>query len=51
MKMDSARRVFLLLKSQRVEFVGDVQENDDFETPRVDRAACVCFAFKSARVS
>ena len=28
-------------KRQRVEFVGDVQENDDFETPRVDRAAHV----------
>ena len=29
------------IKRQRVEFVGDVQENDDFETPRVDRAAYV----------
>ena len=29
------------IKRQRVEFVGGVQENDDFETPRVDRAACV----------
>ena len=29
------------IKRQRVEFVGDVQENDDFETPRLDRAACV----------
>ena len=29
------------VKSQRVEFVGDVQENDDFETPRLDRAAYV----------
>ena len=30
------------MKLQRVEFVGDIQENDDFETPRVDRAAlCV----------
>ena len=29
-------------KRQRVEFVGDVQEhNDDFELPRVDRAAYV----------
>ena len=29
---------------QRVEFVGGVQENDDFETPRLDRAAYVfCF--------
>ena len=26
---------------QRVEFVGDVQENDDFEFPRLDRAAHV----------
>ena len=26
-------------KCQRVEFVGDVQENDEFETPRLDRAA------------
>ena len=29
------------LKRQRVEFVGDVQENDDFESPRLDRAAYV----------
>ena len=29
------------IKRQRVDFVGDVQENDDFETPRVDRAAYV----------
>ena len=29
------------VKRQRVEFVGDVQENDDFETPRLDRAAYV----------
>ena len=30
------------IQRQRVEFVGDVQEhNDDFETPRVDRAAYV----------
>ena len=28
-------------KRQRVEFVGDVQEYDDFETPRLDRAANV----------
>ena len=27
--------------SERVEFVGDVQENDEFETPRLDRAAYV----------
>ena len=39
MKMDSAR--WVIIKGQRVEFVGDVQENDDFETPRLDRAACV----------
>ena len=30
-----------VLKRQRVEFVGDVQENDDFETFRLDRAAYV----------
>ena len=29
------------LERQRVEFVGDVQENDDSETPRLDRAAHV----------
>ena len=30
------------LKRQRVEFVSDVQENDDFETPRLDRgSSCV----------
>ena len=29
------------LKRQRVEFVGDVQENDDFRTLRLDRAAHV----------
>ena len=29
------------VKSQRIEFVGDVQESDDFESPRLDRAACV----------
>ena len=29
------------IKRQRVEFVGDVQENDDFESPRLDRAAYV----------
>ena len=29
------------LKRQRVEFVGDVQDNDDFETPRFVRAAYV----------
>ena len=31
---------------QRVEFVGDVQENGDFETPRLDRAACVFCVLK-----
>ena len=41
MKMDSARWVMLVLKSLRVEFVGDVQENDDFETHRLDLAAHV----------
>ena len=39
MKMESARWVILVVKRQRVEFVDDVQENDDFETPRLDRAA------------
>ena len=29
------------IKRQIVEFVGDVRENDDFETPRLDRAASV----------
>ena len=29
------------IKLQRVECVGDVQENDDFESPRLDRAAHV----------
>ena len=29
------------IKRQRLEFVGDVQENADFEIPRLDRAACV----------
>ena len=32
------------IKRQRVEFVGDVQEDHDFESPRLDRAAHVfCF--------
>ena len=38
------------IKRQRVELVGDVQENDDFESHRLDRAAyvfrvqnCMCF--------
>ena len=39
-KMDSTLGDFGI-KRQRVEFVGDVQENDDFETPRLDRAAYV----------
>ena len=39
MKMDSARWV-ISVKRQRFEFVGDVQKNDDFETPKLDRAAC-----------
>ena len=42
------------INRQRVEFVGDVQEIDDFETPSLDRAVCVfslCFfAFFRARV-
>ena len=41
MKMDSARWVTLVKKCQRVEFVGDVQENDDFESTRLDRTAHV----------
>ena len=36
------------IKRQRVECVGDVQEND-FETLRIEQL--LCFAFKSARVS
>ena len=36
------------MKRLRVEFVGDVEENDDFEIPRLDRPAY--FSFKSARV-
>ena len=39
--MDSARLGDSGMIRQKVEFVGDVQENDDFETPRSDRAACV----------
>ena len=39
------------IKRQRVEFAGDVQENDDFETPRVDRAALCVLSSKCARVS
>ena len=38
------------VKRQRVEFVGDVQESNDFETPRVDRAACVFFVQKCKSV-
>ena len=38
------------LKRQRVEFVGDVQENEDFEFPDwIEQLTC--FAFNSARVS
>ena len=39
-KLDSTRWVILVF-NVRVEFVGDAQENDDFETPRLDRAAYV----------
>ena len=46
------------VKRQRVEFVGDVQENDDFETPRLDRAAyvfcvqkCHCVAMDSTELA
>ena len=39
---DGQRRLgYFDTKSQRVEFVGDVQENGDFETPRLDGAAYV----------
>ena len=39
---DGQRRLgYFDTKSQRVEFVCDVQENGDFESPRWDRAACV----------
>ena len=45
------------IKRQRVEFVGDVQENDDFETPLLDRAAsvfclqkCNCVTMDSAEL-
>ena len=41
MKMDSVRWVIFGIKRQRVEFVGDVQENDDFESARLERAAYV----------
>ena len=34
------------IKRQRVGFVGDVQENDDFECPRLDRAAYVFYVQK-----
>ena len=34
------------VKRQRVEFVVDVQENDDFESSRLDRAACVFLCSK-----
>ena len=39
------------IKRQRVEFVGDVQENDDFESPRLDRAAFVFCVQKCNSVS
>ena len=38
-------------KRQRVEFVGDVQENDDFESPRLDRAAYVFCVQKCNSIS
>ena len=42
MKMDSARWVIFGVKRQRVEFVGDVQENDDFEnSPFGSSSLCV----------
>ena len=39
------------LKRQRVEFVGDVQENDDFESLRLDRAAYVFCVQKCNSIS
>ena len=51
MKMDSARWFFFGIKRQRFEFVGDVEENDDFESPRLDRAAYVFCVQKSNSIS
>ena len=39
------------IKRQRIEFVGDVQENDDFESPRLDRAAYVFCVQKCNSIS
>ena len=39
------------IKRQRVEFVGDVQENDDFESPRLDPAAYVFCVQKCNSIS
>ena len=39
------------IKRQRDEFVGDVQENGDFESHRLDRAACVFCVRKCNSVS
>ena len=39
------------MKRQSVEFVGDVQENDDFESPRLDRTAYVFHVQKCNSVS
>ena len=41
---------FFGFKRQRFQFVCDVQENDDFETPRVDRAAYVSGVHKCKSV-
>ena len=38
------------VKRQRVEFVGDLQENDEVETPRLDRTANVFCAQKCKSV-
>ena len=38
------------VKRQRVDFFGDVQENDDFETPRLDRAGFVFCVHKCKSV-
>ena len=39
------------IKRQRIEFVGEVQENDDFESPRLDRAAYVFCVQKCNSIS
>ena len=51
MNMDSERCVSFGLKRQRVEFFGDVHENDYFESHRLDRAAYVFFVLRCNSVS